>query len=204
MNDFKVLIEEIKKNPQNINNYKLDNLSLDEWTVIFENNEEVKKYLPLDILRKKEIQAILVGHGCCRYFEEFQVDIPRSRNFILLCMQKIIIFNAKEINKIDKVFYADPLILEAAFKSYNLKGVLRRRIKKSNIIQYAKDSQRPNQMMGDFDLYRLPRKFQRDEEFIKQLCELIPSSYPTVLLLKQTYSKDFVIYILDKMNEINF
>lgn len=44
-------------------------------TNIFKTNENVKS-IPIDILRRKEIQAILVGHGHCRYFEEFQVDIP--------------------------------------------------------------------------------------------------------------------------------
>lgn len=204
MNNLETLLKDIMKKPENINNYKLDTLSLDDWTSIFKENESVKKYLPVDILRKKEIQAILVGHGHCRYFEEFQVDIPTSRNFIILCMQRIIFFSAKEINQIDKVFPRDQEILEAAFKSFNLKGVLRRRIKKSNIVQYAKDSTRPNQMMGDFDLYRLPRRFQRDEDFIKELCEMIPNLYSTVLLLKQSYSKDFVLYILDNINKAKF
>jgi len=199
MSKINELLKEIIKNPKKIEKYKLDNLSLDDWTNIFKTNENVKKYLPIDILRRKEIQAILVGHGHCRYFEEFQVDIPTSRNFILLCMQRIIFFSAKEINEIDKIFPKDQEILEAAFKCYNLKGVLRRRIKKTNIIKFAKDSIRPNQMMGDFDLYRLPRRFQTDEEFIKQLCHMVPSSYPTVLLLKQHYTKEFVLYILEKL-----
>lgn len=195
----KEILEVIKKHPKEINKFDLKLLSLDDWTLIFKNNENVKKYLSDDIIKRKDIQAILISHGHCRKFGEFKADIPTSKNFIRLCMCRSVTFTAKEINEIDKVFPSDSAILESAFKSYNLKGVLRRKLKKSQIIEFAKNAEHPNKIMGDFDLYRLPERFKKDEEFIKEICLLVPTSYSTVLLLKQDYSKEFILYILNHL-----
>lgn len=201
VNNINEILANIVKSPDNINNYDLNGLSLDDWTAIFKTNEEVKSVIPCSILNRQDIQAILVSHKHCRNFSEFKADILSSKSFILLCMHRYIHFTAKEIDQINEAFPNDKEILEYAFKSYNLKGVLRKKIKKCDIVEYAKSANYPNMIMGDFDLYRLPRRFRKDEDFIKQLCQLVPSSYPTVLLLKENYSNEFVLYMLDKIKQ---
>lgn len=201
MNNINEILANIVKNPDNINSYDLNSLSLDDWTAIFKTNEEVKCFVPCSILNRQDIQAILISHKHCRNFCEFKADIMTSKSFILLCMHRYIHFTAKEIDQIYDAFPNDEEIMEYAFKSYNLKGILRAKIKKCDIIDYAKSANYPNMIMGDFDLYRLPRRFKKDENFIKQLCDLVPSSYPTVLLLKEHYSNEFVLYMLDKIEK---
>lgn len=186
------IIEEIKKNPKNINNFNLESLTLDDWTAIFKTNEKVIDYLPLEIKSKKEVTAILLSHNHINKFKNFDMHIQRSKNFIILCMQKHVTFTKIKLEEINQKFPHDKDILKAAFTYHYLDGVYGKILTKEDILEYAKNAQSCVNSVGDFDLLRLPQRFKKSEKFLKQLCEIAPVCYTNILKLNQDFSKKFM------------
>ena len=169
----KNIIEAVKKEPNRINDYDLNKLTLDDWTEVFYANPDVANFIPIEIFQRKEIQVMLVSHSIIFNFDKFDCEAKKSKHFIILCMNKGVCFSLDDMNKIMKEFNADKEIIEAAFKTNNVKGCIRNFITKEMILDFARTSEYPNYIGGDFDLQRLPTRFKKDKFLIEEISKIL-------------------------------
>lgn len=171
----KNIIEKIKLNPSHINDYDLNEFTLDNWAEIFYANSDVATVLPIEVFQRKEIQVMLVSHSILCNFNQFDCEAKKSKHFVILCLNKGVHFSLDDMNKIMKDFDGDEEIIESAFKTNNLKGCIRNLITEEMILNYAKTAEYPNYIGGDFDLQRLPTRFKKDKNLIEKISQIIPN-----------------------------